>query len=101
MALLSGPNDFHPITVALIKIDTREVTDLLRKNAQVIVNLVEDPERRKKVLGILELFRFSLDKMTKNLAAAQKKEFHERMVERRMKDTEAAAQPFILDKYTR
>merc|ERR1719431_2179830 len=87
----SGPNDFHPITVALIKINTRELTDILRKNAQ----------RRKKVLSIFELFRFSLHKMTRNLASAQKKEFHEKLVERKMKVHEEAEQPFILDKYTR
>ena len=99
--MFSGPNDFHPITVALIKTNTREVTDLLRKNAQKIVNMVEDPERREKVLGIFELFQFSLHKMTRNLAAAQKKEFQEKMIERKMKDHEATEQPFILDKYTR
>ena len=77
------------------------MTDLLRKNAQKIVNMVEDPERREKVPGILELFRFSLHKMTRNLAAAQKKEFQEKMIERKMKDHEATEQPFILDKYTR
>ena len=77
------------------------MTDLLRKNAQKIVNMVEDPERREKVLGIFELFQFSLHKMTRNLAAAQKKEFHEKMIERKMKDHEATEQPFILDKYTR
>ena len=100
-ALFSGPNDFHPITVALIKINTREVTDILRKNAQRIVSMIEDPERRKKVLSIFELFRFSLHKMTRNLASAQKKEFHEKLVERKMKVHEEAEQPFILDKYTR
>ena len=42
-ALFSGPNDFHPITVALIKINTRELTDILRKNAQRIVSMIEDP----------------------------------------------------------
>ena len=77
------------------------MTDLLRKNAQRIVNMVEDTERKKKVLSIFELFRFSLHKMTRNLAAAQKKEFHEKLVERKMKDHEETEQPFILDKYTR
>ena len=39
--------------------------------------------------------------MTSNLAAAQKKEFHEKMVERSMMEHEEAQQPYILDKYTR
>ena len=85
----------------MIKVDTREVTDLLRNNAQRIVNLVENPDRREKLFGIFQLFRFSLHKMTRNLAAAQKKEFHEKKVERSMMDHEAVQQPFILDKYTR
>ena len=91
------------MTVALIKVDTREVTDLLRENAQSIVNLVKDPERREKLFGIFQLFRYSLHKMTRNLAAAQKKEFHEKRVEMSMMDHEAVQQPFILDldKYTR
>ena len=46
---ISGPNDFHPITVAMIKIDTSDVTNLLRENAHKIVNLVKDPERREKL----------------------------------------------------
>ena len=85
----------------MIKVNTREVTALLRNNAQNIVNLVRDPERREKLFGIFKLFRFSLHKMTRNLAAAQKKEFHEQRVERSMMDHEAVQQPFILDKYTR
>ena len=63
--------------------------------------MVKDSERRKKVLSIFELFRFSLHKMTMNLAAAQKKEFHEKIIERKNQVYEATEQPFILDKYTR
>ena len=98
---ISGPNDFHPITVAMIKIDTSDVTNLLRENAHKIVNLVKDPERREKLFGIFELFRYSLHQMTSNLAAAQKKELHEKMVKRSMMEHEETQQPYILDKYTR
>ena len=98
---ISGPNDFHPITVAMIKIDTSDVTNLLRENAHKIVNLVKDPERREKLFGIFELFRYSLHKMTSNLAEAQKKEFHEKMIERSMMEHKETQQPYILNKYTR
>ena len=63
--------------------------------------MVKDSERREKVLSIFELFRFSLHKMTRNLAVAQKKEFHEKMIERKKQEYELTEQPFILDKYTR
>ena len=39
--------------------------------------------------------------MTGNLAATQKNEFHEKMVERSMIGREETQQPYILDKYTR
>ena len=97
---ISGPNDFHPITVALIKIDTKEITELLTKSTEKIVNLVTDPERKRKVLGVMELFKFSLYKMTTNLAAAQKKEYQEGLIERRMLEDEMV-QPFAMNKYTR
>ena len=63
--------------------------------------MVKDSERREKVLSIFELFRFSVHKMKRNLAAAQKKEFHEKMIKRKKQDYEAMEQPFILGKYTR
>ena len=63
--------------------------------------MVKDSERRENVLSIFELFRFSLHKMTRNLAAAQKKEFHEKIIKRKKQDYEAMEQPFILGKYTR
>ena len=85
----------------MIKIDTSDVTNLLRENAHKIVNLVKDPERREKLFGIFELFRYSLHQMTSNLAAAQKKELHEKMVKRSMMEHEETQQPYILDKYTR
>ena len=85
----------------MIKIDTSDLTNLLRENAHKIVNLVKDPERREKLFGIFELFRYSLHKMTSNLAAAQKKEFHEKMVERSMIGRVETQQSHILDKYTR
>ena len=84
----------------MIKIDTSDVTNLLKENAHKIVNLVKDPERREKLFGIFELFRYSLHQMTSNLAAAQK-ELHEKMVKRSMMEHEETQQPYILDKYTR
>ena len=40
----------------MIKIDTSDLTNLLRENVHKIVNLVKDLAFREKLFGILELF---------------------------------------------
>ena len=97
---VAGPHEYHPITVALIKTDAKEITNLLKDSAGSIMSAVSGQEARERLGSVLELFSFALHSLIRNLNTAEKREFHETEIKRRMYNHEHV-QPHIAALYSR
>ena len=64
---LSGPHDFHPITAHLIRQSINEIDEMIDDNTPELLDAVKDDERKKKLVSLLKLYKYTVHQMKKNL----------------------------------
>ena len=87
---LSGPHDFHPITAHLIRQSINEIDEMIDDNTAELLDAVKDDERKKKLVSLLKLYKYTVHQMKKNLNTCEKMEFHNGRKAKVMSEIEAS-----------
>ena len=68
---------------------------MIDDNTAELLDAVKDDERKKKLVSLLKLYKYTVHQMKKNLNTFEKKEFHNGRKAKVMSEIEASDLPIV------